>query len=131
LCCRKENYLISDYVNKGMGSAVAKNWKIGFGVGAIAGVLDIILIYLVEPTSSPWLLAQAGIAWVLFGWIVVSTSSGLPPLWHGIVITLLINIPWYINFSVLQGDVTHLPPLIVQGVVFGALFGWAKKRWGT
>jgi hypothetical protein len=108
--------------------SASRSWRYGLGIGLVAGLLDITLIYFVDPSLSPWLFIQAGIAWTLFGWIVLATDSGLPPMRHGILVTLLINVPWFINESILPGRWDHLPPLIVQGVVFGSLFGWEKRR---
>ncbi|MCI0707837.1 MAG: hypothetical protein L0Y80_10185 [Ignavibacteriae bacterium] len=105
-----------------------RTWKLGLGVGLVAGILDVILIYAAEPTASAWQLAQAGIAWTLFGWIVLATNSGLTPMSHCILITLLINIPWYINTSLLPARLELLFPLMIQSVVFGAMFGFAKRR---
>ena len=104
-------------------------WKYGFAIGSMAGILEVILIYVVGSSSSPWLLVQAGVAWTLTGCVIFSTNSGLPPLLHGIFITLLLNVPWIIQETVLAGQLNWLLSAIVQNVFFGDMFGWAKHRW--
>lgn len=104
-------------------------WRFGLMVGFIAGALDAAIIILAEPTASAWGIAQAVIAWTLTGWVVTATDSGLRPFAHGLVVTVLLNVPWYIQFTILPGQWSLLPPLVVMSLLFGAGFGWAKKRY--
>ena len=95
----------------------------------MAGILEVILIYVVGSSSSPWLLVQAGVDWTLTGCVIFSTNSGLPPPLHGIFITLLLNVSWIIQETVLAGQLNWLLPAIVQNVFFSTMLGWAKHRW--
>ena len=97
-------------------------------IGAAAGIGDVLLIAVAEPSAPYWSLAQAGSAWATMGLAVVAMDSPLNPMLHGLVATLLLNVPWFIQFSVISGRAAHLLPLVIQGVVFGAAFGWAKSR---
>ena len=109
-------------------SRPAKGWLQGALAGLVAGVLDVILIVVAEPNPTVWLLLQSLIAWTLAGWVVVATESGFRPLVHGMFVTVLLNLPWYIQFAFATGQWDHFPPLLVMSLLFGAAFGWTKKR---
>jgi len=109
-------------------SRPADVWRRGLMVGFAAGVMDAILIVVAEPSVSFWLIAQSVIAWTLVGWVVLATESGLRPVTHGMFVTVLLNVPWYIQFAIVSGQWSHLAPLVVMSLLFGAGFGWVKKR---
>src|SRR5947199_1520884 len=109
-------------------SRPADVWRCGLAAGLAAGALDGILIVVAEPDVSLWLIAQSVIAWTLVGWVVLATESGLRPITHGVSITVLLNVPWYIQFAIVSGQWSHLAPLVVMSVLFGAGFGWVKEH---
>lgn len=106
----------------------ARRWLHGLGAGLVAGVIDAGLIRAVEPGGSPWVLAEALLFWTTAGWAVVASESGLGSLAHGVVATLLLNLPWFVLLGPAAGKPLHLPPLIAMSALFGAGFGWAHRR---
>lgn len=105
-----------------------KAWSLGLLAGAIAASLDILLIITVEQTPSRWVLLESGLFWTVTGWLVVASHSGLSHLRHGVVTTVLINLPWYVLLSFAAGTPEHLPPLMMMSLVFGLGFGWTRSK---
>lgn len=103
-------------------------WRWGLSAGLAAGLLDAGLIALVEPQVSPWVLLQSFLAWLVCGWAVVATKTGLGDAAHGMLVTVLLNLPWFVALSLATGQPGHLPPLLGMSLVFGWGFGWARKR---
>ena len=103
-------------------------WTYGLLAGLAAGVFNAGLVFGVAPESSPWLLAQVFIAWLSMGVVVLTSGSGLAPVKHGMFITVLLNVPWYINEAALPGKWDHLPPLVIVSLLLGAGFGLLKRR---
>jgi hypothetical protein len=105
-----------------------KVWTWGLGAGAIAAALDLTLILLVDAGVSRWVLLEAASFWVVAGWVVVSSETGLGRYAHGIVTTVLLNLPWYVVEAFASGHPEHFPPLVGMSIVFGAGFAWARGR---
>ncbi len=105
-----------------------KTWVWGLGAGAAAALLDVALIAAVDRAASPWVLLEAGLFWTTAGLLVVASDLGLRPVAHGLVATLLLGLPWYVLGSFAAGTPAHLPPLIIQGLVFGVGFGLVRRR---
>jgi hypothetical protein len=103
-------------------------WSFGLLAGSVAALLDIGLIAVVEPALSAWVLIEAGLFWAGAGRVVVASQTGLPHIRHGVLTTVILNLPWYVLASFAAGHPEHLPPLMLMSVVFGVGFGFAR-RW--
>ena len=103
-------------------------WLHGLAAGLVAGLVDGAMIKGFAPSSPPWVVAEAILFWTTAGWAVVASSSGLGRFGHGVVTSLLLSLPWYIQETVPSGQYGHLPPLVLQGVVFGLGFGLVRGR---
>lgn len=102
--------------------------KLGFVAGVVAGVLDVVLIAVADASAGVWVMAQSFLFWSVAGWVVVVSPSRLGPLLHGVVVTVLLNLPWYIAFGPSAGHWDHVPPLIFMSIVFGLGFGVVRKK---
>ena len=60
--------------------------------------------------------------------VVYMADSGISLILHGIILTILLNIPWYIALSIAPGNLALLPPLIVASIMFGIVIGLLKKK---
>ncbi|WP_437969182.1 hypothetical protein WMF04_07765 [Sorangium sp. So ce260] len=109
-------------------SNATKTWSVGLGVGALAGAADISLIVAVDPAATGWVLLESFLFWTVAGWVVVASESGLGRYGHGILVTMLLNLPWYVLLGPAAGQPAHVPPLLLMSVVFGSAFGWARGR---
>jgi hypothetical protein len=99
---------------------------VGLGVGALAGAADVALILAVDSAATTWVMLEGCLFWTVAGWVVVASESGLGRYAHGIVVTVLLNLPWYVLLGPASGKPEHVPPLIVMSIIFGAIFGWAR-----
>lgn len=109
-------------------SVTSKTWWYGLSAGLVAGALDGLLIAFTNPHATAWLITQSVIAWTLTGWVVVATHSGLRPVLHGMFITLLLNVPWVIQFIAMPNQWNLLVPFLIVTLIFGAGLGLAKAR---
>ncbi|MBL8935072.1 MAG: hypothetical protein JNM69_10995 [Archangium sp.] len=102
--------------------------KLGVVAGVVAGVMDVVLIAVADAAAGVWVMAQSFLFWAVAGWLVVVSPSRLGPLLHGVAVTVLLNLPWYVAFGPGAGHVEHVPPLIVMSIVFGLGFGVVRKK---
>jgi hypothetical protein len=103
-------------------------WKNGLLVGAVVAILEGILIWAADPSITPWLFIQSISFWLFCGLVVYMTETGLPAILNGILLTVLLNIPWYISLSIAAGNPGHLVPLVIASIIFGAIIGLMSKR---
>lgn len=103
-------------------------WTWGLGAGAAAAAADATLILTVDAGVSRWVLLEALLFWTVTGWAAVATESGLGRYAHGVAVTVLLNLPWYVLLGPAAGELGHVPPLVVMSAVFGLCFGWARGR---
>jgi hypothetical protein len=104
-----------------------RTWTWGLGAGLVAAALDVALILAVDPAVPRWTLLEAGAFWAVAGWVVVASTSGLGWWGHGMLVTVLLNLPWYLVEGPAAGHPEHVPPLAIMSLVFGVAFGWARR----
>lgn len=95
--------------------------------GLVAGTMDVGLIAAADPAASGWVMVQAFLFWSVAGWLIVRAPSRWPWALHGIGLTVLLNLPWYVAFGPAVGHWEHVPPLVVMSAVFGVGFGWVRR----
>lgn len=103
-------------------------WKNGFLVGAVVAALEGILLRAADPGATFWVFAQGLSFWLFCGLVIYMTETGLPGILNGILLTVLLNIPWYIALSVIPGKPGNLIPLLIASLLFGTLIGWMSQR---
>jgi hypothetical protein len=103
-------------------------WRNALLVGIICAVIEAVLVWGTDPAIDPWLLAQGVLFWLGAGMLVYMADSGLSSLLHGISLTVLLNLPWYIALAIAPGQWALLPPLIIASVILGCLIGWLRGK---
>jgi hypothetical protein len=103
-------------------------WKNGLFVGSIAAVLEGLLLGLSDPNISTWDFLQSISFWLFCGFVVYLAETGLPVLPGSILLTILLNIPWYIALSIGDGKPGLLIPLVVASLIFGTVIGLVSKK---
>lgn len=103
-------------------------WRNGILVGAVVATLEGILIWAADPSTSPWVFIQSISFWLFCGLVIYMTETGLPAILNGILLTVLLNIPWYISLSIVAGNSGYLVPLVVASIIFGTIIGLMSQR---
>jgi hypothetical protein len=103
-------------------------WRNGLLVGVVVASLEGSLLWLTDPGISIWLFIQSVSFWLFCGLIVYIAETGMPVLPGSILLTVLLNIPWYIALSVGDGKPELLIPLIVASLIFGTVIGLVSKK---
>jgi len=97
-------------------------------VGVILGTLESLLITFGDPSASWLVLLQSIIFWFSVGVIVYISETELSQYLHSVFIVLFLNIPWYINLTIIPNKLEHLVPMIIVSVVFGLIAGFVTKK---
>lgn len=95
--------------------------------GAVAGLLDVALIAVADPSAGGWVMAQSFLAWSITGWAVIVVPSQFPPMATAIVLTLVFNLPWFVALGPGAGRWEHVPPLVAMSVLFGSGLGLVRR----
>jgi hypothetical protein len=103
-------------------------WRNGFLVGAVVATLEGVLIWATDPGTTFWVFIQSVSFWLFCGLVIYMTETGLPAILNGILLTLLLNIPWYISLSIVAGNPGYLIPLVIASIIFGTIIGWMSRR---
>lgn len=103
-------------------------WKNGLLVGFIAAALEGLLLWVTDPNISTWVFLQSISFWLFCGLVVYMAETGLPTLLNSILLTVLLNIPWYIALSIGDGKPELLIPLVVASLIFGTVIGLVSKK---
>src|SRR5687768_9970317 len=102
-------------------------WKNALLVGAVVATLEGILLWAADPGTPPWIFIQSISFWLFCGLVVCITETGLPTILNAILLTVLLNIPWYISLSMVAEKPDHLVPLVAASIIFGTLIGLLSK----
>jgi len=97
-------------------------------VGTILGMLEGLLIVFGDPTATNLILLQSVIFWFGAGIIVYISDTGWTIYKHSVFIILLLNIPWYINLTLIPNKLEHLPPMIIVSIFFGLIAGYITSK---
>ena len=97
---------------------------LGVVLGLVIGTLDVLLMLPMDFPDKTTALLGAFTSRFALGFFAATTSLTLPPAASGIVIGVLTSIP---DAVVTKAYV----PILVTGLIFGAIAGWIAGRWGT
>ncbi len=97
-------------------------------IGVVLAVLEGVLIKIGDPEASKLVLLQSVIFWFSVGVIIYISNSGLSTYFHSVFITLFLNIPWYINLTIIPKELGHLPPMIFVSIIFGLIAGFLTTK---
>ncbi|TGK34866.1 hypothetical protein EHQ12_06160 [Leptospira gomenensis] len=92
-------------------------------IGSIVAALEGILIGVADPDAGVFVLIQSMLFWFSCGAIVSIAEIGVPKFFSSILLTELMNLPWYITLVVIPENYQHLLPLVVASLLFGSIIG--------
>jgi hypothetical protein len=97
---------------------------LGILLGIAAGVVDVLMMLPLKFADRTTAFAGAFSSRFAIGFIAANIALPMHPAWAGALIGLLISIPDAILTKAYV-------PILVTGVIFGALAGWAARAWGA
>ena len=97
---------------------------LGALLGVAVGGLDVALMLPLQFQDRASALWGAFCARFALGFFVATVRLPVPPVWAGVVVGVLTSVPDAIITK------TYVP-ILVTGVVFGAICGWIVGRWGA
>src|ERR1043166_5675187 len=95
---------------------------LGALLGVTVGVVDVLLMLPLKFHDRTSALLGAFCALFALGFFAATVRLSLPPIWAGIVVGLLTSLP---DAIITKAYV----PIMVTGVIFGAICGWVVGRW--
>jgi len=97
---------------------------LGLLLGLGAGIADVLLMLPMKFPDKPTALAGAFFSRFAIGFLAANVRLPIHPALAGLVVGLLISVP---DAIITKAYV----PILVTGMIFGALAGWAAQRWGA
>ena len=96
----------------------------GVGLGAIAGIIDVIPMIIMKLTWDANI--SAFLMWVIIGFFISAIDLKINAVFKGILVSYLVLLPAAILIG--WGDPKSLMPIIVMTTVLGALLGISITR---
>jgi hypothetical protein len=96
-------------------------------VGLVPLLLEVILIYAVDSQTESWILIQSGLAWFSFGFVIHLINKSKRIVLNSVLLTIILNLPWYVAESIAKNMPEHLIPLIVASIIMGTIIGFVSK----
>lgn len=97
---------------------------LGLLLGLAAGVVDVLLMLPMKFPDKPAALAGAFFSRFAIGFLAANVKMPFHPALAGAFVGLLISIPDAIITKAYA-------PILITGVIFGTLCGWAANTWGA
>ena len=96
--------------------------QLGIGLGIVFGLVDVLLMLPLSFADKRAALMGAFCARFALGFFAAVTQLPLPPVLTGIIVGILTSLP--------DAIITNaFAPIMVTGVLFGAIGGWMVGRW--
>lgn len=92
-------------------------------IGIVLGILELAILASSRQKLGFWIYAQSMVFWFTCGFMIGVIYSPLPAYMSGAMIAVFLNLPWYINISIIPKQYGHLAPLIIASVILGAIGG--------
>lgn len=97
---------------------------LGLLLGLGAGIVDVLLMLPMKFPDKPTAIAGAFFSRFAIGFLAANVRMPFHPALVGALVGLLISIPDAIITKAYA-------PILITGVIFGALCGWAAHAWGV
>ena len=95
-------------------------------IGIVLGALEWAILASSRQKLGVWIYTQSIVFWFTCGFMIGIVDSPLPPYVTGAMIAVFLNLPWYINISIIPKQYKHLVPLVVASIILGIIGGFAK-----
>lgn len=95
-------------------------------IGIVLGILELAILASSRQKLGFWVYTQSVVFWFTCGFMIEIVDSPLPAYVSGAMIAVFLNLPWYINISIIPKQYGHLVPLIIASIILGAIGGAIK-----
>ena len=96
--------------------------------GLVPAILEGLLIYFADPNATQWIFIQSILFWFSCGFVVYLINLGSNKIISSILLTVFLNLPWYISLSISIGKYEHLAPLVISSLIMGLIIGLTSKK---
>ncbi len=100
-------------------------------IGIVLGLMELGIIFSARQKLDFWIYVQSALFWFTCGFMIGIVDSPLPAYVLGAILAVFLNLPWYINISIIPKQYSHLVPLIVSSILLGAVGGGLKTLLST
>lgn len=100
-------------------------------IGIALGLLELGILVSARQKIDAWIYVQSLLFWFTCGFMIGMVESPLPAYLLGAMLAVFMNLPWYINISIIPKQYGHLVPLIVSSILLGAVGGGLKTLLST
>jgi len=111
---------------------VMTNTKSNLSRAAIIGLAlalpESLLVFFADPEASSWIIVQGALFWFTTGVVIGLVQLPFSPLLSAVLVSVFLNLPWYINLVIIPKDYGHLLPLIIASMLFGLIGACLKLR---
>jgi hypothetical protein len=98
--------------------------KLGLFLGLAIGVVDVLLMLPMSFADKPAALLGAFCSRFALGFFAATVRLPMPALAAGLLVGILTSLP--------DAAITKAyAPILITGLIFGALAGWIVGRWGA
>ncbi len=108
--------------------SISRLWLNAILVGIVSSSLEGILLFFAAPELPFWNFTESILFWFTCGVIIYLSETGIPSIINGILLSVFLSLPWYISIAVIPKEYEHILPLIIQGIIFGAVIGFLVKK---
>ncbi len=105
----------------------SRRWLYAALTGLVPACLEGILIFATDPLIDGWVLTQSVLFWFSCGFLVFLAQAEKNKVGVAVLLTLLLNIPWYIALTVVANHPDHLIPLVFASIIMGVVIGFLSK----
>ena len=96
---------------------------LGIVLGLVIGAVDVLLMLPLDFPDKTAALLGAFCARFALGFFAATVRLPMPPVAAGVVVGVLTSLP--------DAIITNaFAPIMITGVIFGAITGWIAGRWG-
>ena len=95
-------------------------------IGLALGLLEWGILVSARQKLGAWIYIQSILFWFTCGFMIGMVEAPLPAYLLGALLAVFMNLPWYINISIIPKQYGHLVPLIVSSILLGAVGGGLK-----
>ena len=98
----------------------------GLLLGFIAGALDCLLFYMSGFPITAVEMVGALSFWPAVGLVIFTSNIPLPAILRGVLLAVVMSLPWAVDFT-FKNQLELILPLFIVAIIWGALLGLSQQ----